>query len=123
MVPPTVTVRIRQALQHAQQRAAEFSRTQQLELSPNLFVRIAPGGRRFLVFQLEGEPGRETAEAISAALGLKNPSYDWYQGATLRSLTVSEEGEDRPQADPEVGQVADQDSGQPDSARTADPAH
>lgn len=89
---PTVTVRIRDALRHGQRRAAEYGRTQQLELGEDLFVRIAPGGRRFLLFCLDGEPDRAAAEAVAAALGLLEPQYSWHQGATLRSLTVEEAG-------------------------------
>ncbi len=89
---PTVTVRIRDALRHGQQRAAELNRTQQLELGEDLFIRIAPGGRQFLLFCLDGEPDRGTAEAVAAALGLRDPQYGWHQGATLRSLTVTEVG-------------------------------
>ena len=96
MSHPTVTVRIREAIQYAQGRAARLERTQQLEIGADLFIRIAPGGRRFLLFSLEGEPERSAAEAIAAALGLKNPQYGWHQGETLRSLTVIEEGAEVP---------------------------
>nr|WP_246580825.1 hypothetical protein [Deinococcus aestuarii] len=81
-------------MRYAQGRAEKVSRTQQLELDPNLFIRIAPGGRRFLLFCLEGEPDHATARAVAEALGLKDPRYGWHQGATLRSLTVVEEGAD-----------------------------
>ena len=67
---------------------------QQLEIGEDLFIRIAPGGRKFLLFCLDGEPERGAAEAIAAALGLKEPQYGWHQGATLRSLTVIEPGAD-----------------------------
>lgn len=97
---PTVTVRVRDALRYAQGRAEKLGRTQQLELDPNLFIRIAPGGRRFLLFCLEGEPDHATARAVAEALGLKEPQYGWHQGATLRSLTVVEAGADGP---PEPG--------------------
>jgi len=89
---PTVTVPIREAIRYAQGRAERLGRTQQLEIGEDLFIRIGPGGRKFLLFCLDGEPARSTAEAIAAALGLKNPTYGWHQGATLRSLTVIEEG-------------------------------
>ena len=92
MSHPTVTVRIRDVLRLGQQRAERLGRTQQLELGENLFIRIGPGGRRFLLFQLEGEPDNSVAQAVAEALGLRNPQYGWHQGATLRSLTVIEEG-------------------------------
>ena len=92
MAHPTVTVRVRDLLKAAQQRAERMERTQQLELGDNLFVRIAPGGRRFLLFQLEGEPPQSAAEAVAGALGLRDPAYGWHQGQTLRSLTVAEAG-------------------------------
>ncbi|WP_291428931.1 hypothetical protein [Deinococcus sp.] len=92
MSNPTVTVPIREALRYAQGRAERLGRTQQLEIGPDLFIRIGPGGRKFLLFCLDDEPQRSNAEAIAAALGLKNPTYGWHQGATLRSLTVIEEG-------------------------------
>lgn len=90
MIPPTVTVAIREALRHAQGRAAKSSRTQQLEIGEDLFIRIAPGGRKFLLFQLEGEPSQAQAQAIAEALGLNQPEFGWHQGQTLRSLTVTE---------------------------------
>ena len=89
---PTVTVKIRDVLRYGQQRAEQSLRTQQLELGEDLFVRIAAGGRSFLLFQLEGEPGENTARAVAEALGLKNAVYGWHQGKTLRSLTVVEQG-------------------------------
>ncbi len=89
---PTVTVKIRDVLRFGQGRAEQSQRTQQLELGEDLFVRIAPGGRSFLLFQLEGEPDQSTARAVAEALGLRNPVYGWHQGNTLRSLTVMEEG-------------------------------
>ncbi|WP_034386280.1 hypothetical protein [Deinococcus sp. YIM 77859] len=92
MSHPTVTVRIRDALRYAQRRAAQLGRTQQLELGEDLFIRIAPGGRKFLLFCLDGEPDQATARAIAEVLGLHNPQYGWHQGATLRSLTVIETG-------------------------------
>lgn len=92
MSHPTVTVPIRQALRYAQERAARLSRTQQLELGEDLFVRIAPGGRKVLLFCLDGEPERGVAEAVAAALGLRDPQYGWHQGQTLRSMTVIEAG-------------------------------
>ena len=97
MSHPTVTVSIRQALLTGQRRAAELGRTQQLELGEDLFIRIAPGGRRFLLFGLAEEPDDRTARAVAEALGLRNPHYGWYQGATLRSLMAAEEGESLPE--------------------------
>ena len=96
MIPPTVTVAIRDALRHAQQRAAQLERTQQLEIGEDLFIRIGPGGRKFLLFKLEGEPERAQAQAIAEALELQAPQYSWHQGATLRSLTVEEESAPAP---------------------------
>lgn len=90
MVIPTVTVKIIEALRYAQQRARKVERTQQLEIAEGLFIRIAAGGRKFLLFQLEGHPSPQTAQAIAEALGLQRPVYAWHQGETLRSLTVSE---------------------------------
>ena len=87
---PTVTVKIRDLLRFGQGRAEQSQRTQQLELGEDLFIRIAPGGRSFLLFQLEGEPDRSTARAVAEALGLRGPVYGWHQGQTLRSLTVME---------------------------------
>ena len=92
MIPPTVTVALRQALVHAQGRAAKLERTQQLEIGEDLFIRIAPGGRKFLLFCLDAEPTLEQGRDIAAALNLREPQYDWHQGATLRSLTVVEAG-------------------------------
>jgi hypothetical protein len=89
---PTVTVRIRDVLRLGQERAVQLGRTQQLELGDDLFIRIAPGGRSFLLFQLEGEPDHNTARAVAEALGLLDPVYGWHQGQTLRSLTVTELG-------------------------------
>ncbi|MBZ9712385.1 hypothetical protein [Deinococcus multiflagellatus] len=100
MSHPTVTVPIREALRYAQGRAERLGRTQQLEIGEDLFIRIAPGGRKFLLFCLDGEPERSAAEAIASALGLKEPQYGWHQGATLRSLTVIEKGAE---AQPESG--------------------
>ncbi|AXH00127.1 hypothetical protein DVJ83_09650 [Deinococcus wulumuqiensis] len=91
-VPPTVTVRLRDALRHAQKRAAELGRTQQLEIGEDLFIRIGPGGRKFLLFGLGSEPTPQQAQDIAAALELRDPAYGWHQGATLRSLTVVEPG-------------------------------
>ncbi|MVN87937.1 hypothetical protein GO986_14340 [Deinococcus sp. HMF7620] len=92
MSHPTVTVPIREAIRYAQGRAERLGRTQQLEIGEDLFIRIAPGGRKFLLFCLDGEPERGAAEAIAAALGLREPQYGWHQGTTLRSLTVIEAG-------------------------------
>lgn len=90
MIPPTVTLAIRDALKHAQGRAAKLGRTQQLEIGEDLFIRIAPGGRKFLLFKLDGEPTQQEAQAIADALGLTAPEFGWHQGQTLRSLTVVE---------------------------------
>lgn len=92
MIPPTATLALRQALQNAQERAARLERTQQLEIGEDLFIRIAAGGRKFLLFKLEGEPEQAQAQAIAAVLGLHEPQFGWHQGATLRSLTVVEAG-------------------------------
>ena len=90
MAHPTVTVKIRDALRHAQRRARDLGRTQQLELGQDLFVRVGPGGDRALLFQLEGEPTQEQARAVADALGFQHPQFGWHQGETLRSLTVVE---------------------------------
>lgn len=100
MSHPTVTVPIREALKYAQGRAEKLGRTQQVELDPNLFIRIAPGGRKFLLFCLDGEPQRSAAEAIAAALGLMDPEYGWHEGETLRSLTVVEKNAEWPESQP-----------------------
>lgn len=92
MSHPTVTVRIREALRYAQERAARLNRTQQLEIGEDLFIRIGPGGRKFLLFCLDGEPDQAAARAIAGVLGLRDPHYGWHQGETLRSLTVVEAG-------------------------------
>ncbi|CAM3344348.1 hypothetical protein DESA109040_08700 [Deinococcus saxicola] len=106
MSHPTVTVPIRQALKYAQGRAEQFGRTQQLEIGADLFIRIAPGGRKFLLFCLDDEPERGVAESIASTLALKNPAYGWHQGQTLRSMTVIEEGaENVPESGP--GQAED----------------
>lgn len=102
MSHPTVTVRIRDALRYAQGRAEQLGRTQQLELGEDLYIRIAPGGRRFLLFCLDGEPDQATARAVAEALGLHDPQYGWHQGATLRSLTVVEAGAAAPPARPDL---------------------
>ncbi len=90
MSHPTVTVKIRDALRHAQRRARDLERTQQLELGQDLFVRVGPGGDKVLLFQLEGEPTQEQARAVADALGFRAPQFGWHQGKTLRSLTVVE---------------------------------
>jgi hypothetical protein len=90
-VPPTVTVPVREVLRHARDRATRTGRTQQIELGQDLFIRLAPDGKRFLLFQLEGEPEQTYARAVADALGFKNPTFGWHQGQTLRSLTVVEE--------------------------------
>lgn len=96
MAHETVTVTIRTALTEGQARAARTGRTQQIELGEDLYIRIAPGGRKFLLFCLgdENEPDRRTAEAIADVMGLHHPQFGWHQGQTLRSLTVIEEGAD-----------------------------
>lgn len=98
-VPPTVTIKIRDALREAFKRAQKTGRTQQMELGEDLFVRIAGEGRKFLLFQLEGEPSREYAQAVADALGFRQPQFGWHQGATLRSLTV-EDAVDAPPTQP-----------------------
>lgn len=113
VVPPTVTVKIRTALRYAQGRAAQLGRTQQLELGEDLYIRIGPGGRKFLLFGLEDEPTRAQAEEVARALDLVDPVYGWHQGATLRSLTVIEAGaeeaapDNEPEANEDVGPVTD----------------
>lgn len=92
-LPPTETVSIRRLLLEAQKRAQETQRTQQVQIGEDLYCRIAPGGRKFLLFCLDAEPEISAAQAIAQALGLRDPQIGWYQGATLRSLTVVEEGE------------------------------
>ena len=94
MAHETVTVSIRTALVGGQARAARTGRTQQIELGEDLFIRIAPGGRKFLLFCLgdENEPDQATARTIAQTLGLKDPQFGWHQGKTLRSLTVVESG-------------------------------
>ena len=37
---------------------------------------------------------------MAEVLGLRAPTYGWHQGATLRSLTVIEEGAEVPPASP-----------------------
>jgi hypothetical protein len=37
---------------------------------------------------------------VAEVLGLREPVYGWHQGATLRSLTVVEEGAEEPPAAP-----------------------
>ena len=98
MAHETVTVTIRQALLGAQERAARTERTQQVELGDDLFIRVAPGGRKFLLFCLgdENEPEREYALAAAKVMGLEDPQMGWYQGKTLRSLAVVEAGEELP---------------------------
>lgn len=117
MSMPTVTVKIRDVLRVGQQRAVQLGRTQQLELGEDLFIRIAAGGRSFLLFQLEGEPDQSTARAVAEALGLREPRFGWHQGKTLRSLTVVEAGseQDRP-GQPEAGQPGP--TGQEDGPQT-----
>lgn len=94
MAHETVTVSIRTALVDGQARAVRTGRTQQIELGEDLFIRIAPGGRKFLLFCLgdDTEPDQATARIIAETLGLHHPQYGWHQGKTLRSLTVIESG-------------------------------
>ncbi len=87
-LPPTATVKIRDVLRRAQQRARQLGRTQQVQIGEDLYCRIAPGGSRFLLFSLNGEPEHATAQAIAQGLGFETPEYGWHQGETLRSLTV-----------------------------------
>lgn len=95
-LPPTETVSIRRLLLEAQKRAQDTGRTQQVQIGEDLYCRIAPGGRKFLLFCLDDTPEVTTAQAIAGALGLRGPQVGWYQGETLRSLTVVEEGEALP---------------------------
>ncbi|GHF93111.1 hypothetical protein GCM10017783_01250 [Deinococcus piscis] len=101
MAHETVTVSVRTALVDGQARAARTGRTQQIELGEDLFIRIAPGGRKFLLFCLgdENEPDKATAQTIAQTLGLDDPQYGWHQGKSLRSLTVMEAGEEQSNAD------------------------
>ena len=87
-LPPTDTVKIRDVLRRAQQRARDLERTQQVQIGEDLYCRIAPGGSRFLLFSLDDTPDHATAEAIAQGLGFVRPEYGWHQGETLRSLTV-----------------------------------
>ncbi|GAA4006011.1 hypothetical protein GCM10022631_16690 [Deinococcus rubellus] len=87
-LPPTDTVKIRDVLRRAQQRARDLERTQQVQIGEDLYCRIAPGGSRFLLFSLDDTPDHATAEAIAQGLGFRTPEYGWHQGETLRSLTV-----------------------------------
>lgn len=103
MIPPTVTVSVREAVRRGQERAARLGRTQQMELGEDLFIRIAPGGRKFLLFCLDAEPQRETAEELARVLELRDPQFGWHQGATLRSLTVMEAGTDEHENSDEGG--------------------
>lgn len=104
MAHETVTVTIRTALLDGQARAARTGRTQQIELGEDLFIRIAPGGRKFLLFCLgdENEPDQATARSIAQTMGLHDPQYGWHQGQTLRSLTVVEAGADGGEVSPEL---------------------
>ena len=87
-LPPTDTVKIRDVLRRAQQRARDLKRTQQVQIGEDLYCRIAPGGSRFLLFSLDSVPDHATASAIAQGLGFETPEYGWHQGETLRSLTV-----------------------------------
>ncbi len=87
-LPPTDTVKIRDVLRRAQQRARDLERTQQVQIGEDLYCRIAPGGSRFLLFSLDSVPDHATASAIAQGLGFETPEYGWHQGETLRSLTV-----------------------------------
>lgn len=89
-LPPTDTVKIRDVLRRAQQRARDLERTQQVQIGEDLYCRIAPGGSRFLLFSLDDVPDHATAEAIAQGMGFKTPEYGWHQGETLRSLTVTD---------------------------------
>lgn len=95
-LPPTTSVSIRRVLQVAQRRAQEAQRTQQVQIGEDLYCRIAPGGRKFLLFMLDGEPEQSAARAVAEALSLNEPQFQWYQGKTLRSLTVVEGGQEVP---------------------------
>ncbi|MBB6099022.1 nucleotide-binding universal stress UspA family protein [Deinobacterium chartae] len=89
---PTVTVTVRRAIQYAFERAAKTGRTQQIELGEDLYARITTqGGRKFLLFRLEGEPAEELGRAVAEVMGFKRYRLGWHQGETLRSLTVEEE--------------------------------
>lgn len=68
-----------------------MKRTQQLEIGEDLFIRIGPGGRKFLLFCLDDLPTETQAQTIAEVLGLHHPEFNWHQGDTLRSLTVIEQ--------------------------------
>ena len=52
---------------------------------------------------------------MAEVLGLRSPTYGWHQGATLRSLTVIEEGAEVPPASPAPDDTA------PDRAPPTEP--
>ena len=72
-LPPTDTVKIRDVLRRAQQRARDLERTQQVQIGEDLYCRIAPGGSRFLLFSLDSVPDHATAAAIAQGLGFETP--------------------------------------------------
>jgi len=93
MVKPTVTVTLTDALRWGFKRALETGRTQQFELSPNLYARVTADegvGRKFLLFQLEGEPDEQLGKDLAAALKFKDYTLSWFAGQSVRSLVVDE---------------------------------
>ena len=116
-LPPTDTVKIRDVLRRAQQRARELERTQQVQIGEDLYCRIAPGGSRFLLFSLDDVPDHAAAEAIAQGLNFKTPEYGWHQGETLRSLTVIDSSAGpfpalRPETQPEPSGTSNPDESQ-----------
>ncbi len=93
MVKPTVTVTLTEALRWGFKRALETGRTQQFELSPNLYARVTHEegeGRKFLLFQLEGEPDEQLGRDLAAALKFGQHTLSWFAGQSVRSLVVDE---------------------------------
>ena len=91
MAKPTLTLTTKEAFLLAFKRAEQTGRTQQIELEANLYARISTqNGRKFLLFQLEGLPTKEQAEALAELIPFQRYKLDWYQGTSLVSLTVQE---------------------------------
>ena len=96
MVKPTDTVSLTDALRWGFKRALETGRTQQLELNPNLYARVTQeenGERKLLLFQLEGEPDEQLGRDLAAALKFGPYTLSWFEGNSVRSLVVTEEGD------------------------------
>jgi len=47
-------------------------------------------GRKFLLFQLEGEPDEQLGKDLAAALKFKDYTLSWFAGQSVRSLVVDE---------------------------------